>query len=347
MKKGINIRAGLAGLAWSGALALVFVLTLSFLFSTTGVLAAEKSDELKLWRHGILTAKFDDVFLFIAIDKGYFKEAGLNVEVMQFEDDNILLKGLIAGQMESGELSGAGVLNAIEKGANLQIAGAFLPVAPHVLYVKKDINKLEDLIGKSMGTSSPGGFLYVLGVSLLESQGIDAKKVNFVNVGGSGSIFRAVVAAKVDSGVSSIEFLPIAERDPNVKVLLVFRDYLPNLIRKSFAVREEVLQKQKPLSEKMVIAYAKGVRYGLKNQAEAIDAAAKLTKVDPKDIKITFDNYIKYRLIDANFYISPEAVKWTQELNVKNKMQQKVLPTEKVATWDIQRKLIAELGQFK
>ena len=51
--------------------------------------------------------------------------------------------------------------------------------------------------------------------------------------------------------------------------------------------------------------------------------------------------------MQPNGYVSPTALNWMQELNVRLGRQSKVLPIEQVATWEFQKQIVAELGEMK
>ena len=67
----------------------------------------------------------------------------------QFKDDQIALKALIAGELDSFEGGPQGVFAADAKGADVKILGCHWVVVPHGIYARKDIIKVEDLKGKS------------------------------------------------------------------------------------------------------------------------------------------------------------------------------------------------------
>jgi len=45
--------------------------------------------------------------------------------------------------------------------------------------------------------------------------------------------------------------------------------------------------------------------------------------------------------------VSPAALNWLQDLNIRLGRQTKVLPMEQIATWEFQKQIVAELGEYK
>ena len=97
--------------------------------------------------------------LFLALEKGYFKEAGLDVEWVKFEAPNQIVDALLAGQIDLSHTGGPMSIVAIADFKNpgkLKIfaaAGGDEIIANDSLMVKKDsnINSILELEGKRLG----------------------------------------------------------------------------------------------------------------------------------------------------------------------------------------------------
>src|SRR5581483_5618830 len=113
--------------------------------------------DLKPWRHGVITPKSDAGFVFMVRDGGFAEKQGLKVELPPLQDDTLLLKALVAGEIDSMQASpGISVVAASKDAADLKIIGCPWPGLPHVVYAQEGIRSVEDLRGKSIGIASPG-----------------------------------------------------------------------------------------------------------------------------------------------------------------------------------------------
>src|ERR1019366_1436184 len=57
----------------------------------------------KPWRHGIIAPKSDAGFLLMAAKRGFAEREGLRLELLEVKDDQIGLKALLAGELDSYE----------------------------------------------------------------------------------------------------------------------------------------------------------------------------------------------------------------------------------------------------
>jgi NitT/TauT family transport system substrate-binding protein len=100
--------------------------------------------------------------LYLAMDKGYFEQEGLSVEVVKFDSPNLLLQALATGQIDFGAPStAAGITSIVEskRPGELKIFAAggsstkLDDSINEVLIVRKDssITRMQDLEGKTVG----------------------------------------------------------------------------------------------------------------------------------------------------------------------------------------------------
>src|SRR5579863_7196061 len=77
----------------------------------------------KPWRHGLIQPKSDAGILMMAAQRGFFKKMGLDVEIIPVKDDQILLKAVISGDLDSFEGGPTGAMIAAARGADVKIVG--------------------------------------------------------------------------------------------------------------------------------------------------------------------------------------------------------------------------------
>jgi NitT/TauT family transport system substrate-binding protein len=125
--------------------------------------------------------------LYIAIEKGYFKAEGLNVEARIFPSGAISLPAMIKGEIDlvfsnyislyKAQAEGAGKLRIIAEGSSSAPNSFGLYVMPN-----SPIREAKDLGGKKIGVNARGNIATVLTNESLKSAGVDITTLNYVDV---------------------------------------------------------------------------------------------------------------------------------------------------------------------
>lgn len=119
--------------------------------------------------------------LHLAVEEGYFTEAGLDVEVVKFENPNQIIDSLLAGSVDFGAPSTAMGITAISQAKNpntLKIFALNGGTGPNnidnILLVKNDstISSIQDLKGKKLGIL-PGIQFRTIAQHILSSVGFE------------------------------------------------------------------------------------------------------------------------------------------------------------------------------
>jgi ABC-type nitrate/sulfonate/bicarbonate transport system substrate-binding protein len=183
----------------------------------------------KVWRHGLINAKSDAGIFMMVSTRDFAAKQGLKLELKQFKDDQLGLKALIAGELDSFEGGPQGVFSADAKGGDARILGCHWVVVPHGIYATEAIKKVEDLKGKQIAVSAPNSMPDMLARSALEKYGLSDKDVKLAAVGGDRERYQALVGGVVDAAVVSNEYQPVAPK--NIHLLVAGRDAVPNFLR--------------------------------------------------------------------------------------------------------------------
>jgi NitT/TauT family transport system substrate-binding protein len=123
--------------------------------------------------------------LYQAVEKGYFKEQGLNVEPIALASGPKAVESVISGEIDIAFTSYPGAFVAQSKGvANLKIvADAYAARPGHLVLVatpESPIKKPADVAGKKIAVTSKGSISDLGVMSVLSSQQVDPKSINFV-----------------------------------------------------------------------------------------------------------------------------------------------------------------------
>lgn len=166
--------------------------------------------------------------LYLAIDKGYFAEAGLEIEPVKFEAPNQILDALIAGNVDFGSPSTAMGITAISQAKNpntLKIFALNGGTGPNnidnILLVKKDssISSIQDLKGKKLGIL-PGIQFRTIANHILSTEGLAIDKdVTIVELAVPLQL-QALVTSQIDAVLTLEPVKVIGESKNAVKDLV-------------------------------------------------------------------------------------------------------------------------------
>jgi NitT/TauT family transport system substrate-binding protein len=126
---------------------------------------------------------------FVAMERGYFQEQGLNVTAVKFESANLIMDSLLSGKIDAAACIGYTTLFSIESASTNQFKMFGNEIETDTKYqsfllVRNDsnISSISDLTGKKIGTYT--GTTQLLWLRLLMNKfGIDAKDITIIQVG--------------------------------------------------------------------------------------------------------------------------------------------------------------------
>ncbi|MEO9339658.1 ABC transporter substrate-binding protein [Mesorhizobium sp. SB112] len=140
----------------------------------------------------------------VAIDEGYYKEAGIDAEVVAFKGGGPALQALTSGAVQFCVCAPEHVIRMRSKGINLVVAYALNDRVPYVLLSAPDggVSKLSDLKGKKVGITTPGSLTDNLVRLALKREGIDAdRNVEIVTLGAGAAHKAGIDTGNVAAGM--------------------------------------------------------------------------------------------------------------------------------------------------
>ncbi|HEY7997585.1 MAG TPA: ABC transporter substrate-binding protein, partial [Pseudolabrys sp.] len=283
----------------------------------TCVVAVPAAAQDKVWRHGLINAKADAGIFMMVSTRDFAAKQGLKLEISQFKDDQIALKALIAGELDSFEGGPQGVFAADSKGADTRILGCHWVVVPHGIYAKDNIAKVADLKGKSIAVSAPNSMPDMLARSALEKYGVSDKDVKLAAVGGDRDRYQALIGGVVDAAVISNEYQPIAPK--NVHLLIAGRDAVPNFLRVCLISTAKKLAERGDDAVKFLAAEMNALRFALANRDAVIALTRDIIHAKPDDPRPAFvyDDAVAHKAVDPTLPLPAEKIQWIQEQMVK------------------------------
>jgi len=313
--------------------------------ATICAIASPAAAQGKLWRHGLINAKADAGIFMMVATRNFAEKQGLKIELLQFKDDQLGLKALIAGEIDSFEGGPQGVFAADSKGADAKILGCHWIVVPHGIYAKEGISKVEDLKGKSIAVSAPNSMPNMLAREALAKYGVADTDVKFAAVGGDRERYQALTGGVVDAAVVSNEYQPIAPK--SIHLLVAGRDAVPNFLRVCIVSSSTKLAARGDDAVKFLAAEMNALRFALENKDATVALTRELTNAKPDDPRpgFVFDDAVAHKAVDPTLPLPAEKIQWIQEQMVKAGNLAKPLDLKTVAAPEYREKALKLVGQ--
>lgn len=217
---------------------------------------------------------------FAAVEKGYFKEAGLDVEPLKFAGAQQVMEAMLAGRSD-GSANGTGSANlAIGEIAQPGLFKIFCTNPSNAKYVLEEfivakdspIRSMAELKGKRVA-SGPGIQNVTLARTMLERSGAGPMSVTELPI---GQHVAAIAAGQVDAIYTLEPTGTVARLNGTTRVLeagvvahYILGDPQAPWHGGSASLTTEFLRKNPEAAKKYMAAYARGVDLVRKNPAEA------------------------------------------------------------------------------
>jgi ABC-type nitrate/sulfonate/bicarbonate transport system substrate-binding protein len=205
---------------------------------------------------------------YIAMDKGFFKEEGLDARFVELAGRPLMTAGL-SGNVDFIPIPSGGA-QAVLSGAKLRYVVGQSLKPQWIIVTKPEIKKVEDLRGKTLGYARVGAADYDEGATTLDrffnmKVGKDYKVISFQ---GEPERIAAMINGDIAGALVSVPRAYQAKQ-AGFNVLLRTGDYLPRA-GGTFWSTEEFFQKNPETVKKFIRAIAKGATYYRDHKAESI-----------------------------------------------------------------------------
>jgi NitT/TauT family transport system substrate-binding protein len=279
----------------------VCVLTMFFVMIAGQALSAEKVTIGHL-------AVVPSLPTYVAMEKGFFTEQGLEVKLVPFQSGTDIVDALVAGRIDADCMSAITGNWFAAQGAPDKFK-IFLVYAADsnvdntmVVVVKKDspLKGLKDLKGKKVGTF-PGATSVALAKAVIRKK-TDPNKVIFTEVPPPNMI-QALAAGQIDAFFTPEPFGMIAVYQGIGKYLIkspcTLLGLKKGIVGGAFSFSAKFLEERPRVAKKVKAAIEKGADYIKTNEQETRGYLSKYTPLPPPvAARIPFEKWIKIKDLD-------------------------------------------------
>jgi NitT/TauT family transport system substrate-binding protein len=267
----------------------------AFFLGVVAADAAHAADHVRIMVGGVekilyLPAKLADQL-------GYYKDEGLDVELINVTTGSVSETALLSGTAEAA-------VGAYEQTIHIQAKGKFVTSIAQIsacpqeaLLVSSkatDVKTPADLKGKTIGVTGFGSLTHFLSLDLLVRAGLKPSDASFLAVGSGNTFITTMQQARIDAGMTQEPTVSILLDKKQASVLVDLRT--PEDTRKalggdypgsSLYVRYDWIEQHKDLAAKLSHAFQRALGYIASHSAE--DIASKMPAGyynDSKDVYV-------------------------------------------------------------
>lgn len=286
------------------------------------------------------------------IERGYFRDQGLDVEIAPFRSGADMVPMIARGdiQLMGGGMSAA-LFNGIGDGMPIRyFANRAQTPAYHSLVLRKDVagrvRELKDLKGLTLATTGPGAQTEYETAKILEAGGLAIDDIEMKSLGmpetvlamQNGAIDGAVLVPPLDENAVRGGGSRFVDPDKVAKLPFEISGMFFNV---------DWARRNRDTLDRFSLAYIRGARCYLEaarhgaNRAEVIDYLVKHTPVKDRTI---YENSA-WAEVNANGAIIPESILDMQNFFARRGYLKKVVPIDQIVDLEPLRKAVAKLGE--
>ncbi len=204
---------------------------------------------------------------FVAFEKGYFTDEGLEVEFKFFQAAQPMAVAIASGDVDFGitAISG-GLINLAEKGA-IKVIGGALQEEPgidgQIILVSKaaydeGVTSPAKLKGRSFGITQAGSSFHYMASKIAEKEGFATADIKLVPLQKVGAIIGALKSGQVDSWSIVPHIAKALLKGGEIMQIGMVADYIPDYQVTTVFTSTEIAETKPDLVKRFLKAFSKG-----------------------------------------------------------------------------------------
>lgn len=269
------------------------------------------------------------IHLYTALFNGLFDKYGLTIEHVTLRGGVVSLAALSADEIQFIYCSADPMIPRMAAGADAKLIGSPIVGLPWVLMGRKEIKRPQELRGKTIALSRPGGLTDQLAKAVMKKFNLTTQEVKLLHIGGTGQLepYNAMV-----QGLTQATFLtpPMdvrAKRDGFALIYNLNELDVPSVYSSMFT-NSKSLKERSALVQKFAAALAEAVYFVEKNPDKSKAALAKILAINDQEVlQSAYDAYAK-SLVNRRLTVPVNAVAQAVEIAREDGTQIRKRPSE-------------------
>src|SRR6266545_2831026 len=281
------------------------------------------------------------VDLYIAQDRGFFRQEGLLADVVQVRG-NIGVTALLSGDAHAINNVGT-IIRAMERTElPAKVVSQSLKKNLFWLVTKPEVKSLSELKGKIFGTTTLGGSQHLAAARFLQKAGLDPNRDITVVIGGDvPAQLQSLVSGVIHLAALSPPSIILARDKFKLKIHGSTLEDLPNL-QNGLAVSEKLLRERRELVKRILRARSRAHRYFWENERGTAEVLANYLKVE---LPVALESYRLARpAFTANGLPTDKEVEDFLRADAELLKLREPVPAAKIFDFSLQKEVNLELA---
>lgn len=268
---------------------------------------------------GIVVPAFFYVPYWAADEQGFYRDAGLEVEITSFGGIDAVTKALQDGSIDVGIGSPEHVIHDVEAGGQLRMVGGNVNRLTHDLIAQPEIRRLEDLRGKVIGVSAFSGGTSSLFIEILKGAGLNYPgDYEIVEAGVVPPRHGKLMRREIDAGMQTDPHNYIAV-DAGLSNLGAVSGWIPYFQFTSVNVRLDWAQGHSGTLVKFLAASIKGSFWMAQDGDGAVALAHRRMDVEERYARRAWHDHIHSDALPLDLHLNARSIETAMDMIRKDR----------------------------
>src|SRR6266478_8140010 len=229
----------------------------------------------------------------VAINAGVYRNYGFDVENIQIGSSATVVQSLIAGEVSFAHVGAVPVVAAVANGIDLKIVAAFINRFNYVMVTIPELQKPQDLKGKTLAISRLGSGDEFATREALRRWGLDPDKdVRLLQVGLTVARLAALQGRHVQASLLSPPQIVEVQR-MGLNVMADLSDLDVEYAHYTLASKGSLIAENRPLVGRFMKAYVDGIKFHRSHPEAVIPYLRKFSRQNDAELKVIYENLRK------------------------------------------------------
>jgi NitT/TauT family transport system substrate-binding protein len=294
-----------------------------------GTAGAQSATPVKVG-HVVLGDLGVNVPTLIALEKGFFKQNGVDAEMITFKSGPDLLKGVMSGGADIGITGGTDPLVFRDRGSTIRMVATVTDKNHFTLTALPNVKKLEDLKGGSIGVTAVGANTWVFGRMIAKKMGWEPEKdIKLVGIGGVDAQAAALKRGEIQACIFG-DGGALLEAQGVGHILMRLDEVTPKWISLCTYSTDELIKSKKDALTRTLRGLFQGARFFKENADEGVRIAVKGLGWPEQAVRRAYALHRPFLSVDGK--IDLDALKFMQDTLIEVGVVKQRLPLDQMYT---------------